>query len=78
MTGQTRVPGRVERPENRLNRVERILEQMAEREIHAEYRQNRTQAQLDALLKPGTVRKIESLFQEKRQPAMTVPLYEFA
>ena len=32
----------------------------------------------DALLKPGAVRRIESLLQEKRQPAMTVPLYEFA
>ena len=31
----------------------------------------------DALLQPGTVRKIESLLQEKRQPAQTVPLYEF-
>ena len=32
----------------------------------------------DALLKPDTVRKIESLLQEQGQPAMTVPLFEFA
>ena len=32
----------------------------------------------DALLEPGTVRRIESLLQEKCKPAMTVPLYEFA
>ena len=32
----------------------------------------------DALLEPGTVRRIERLLQEKRNPAMTVPLYEFA
>lgn len=31
----------------------------------------------DALLEPDTVRRIESLLDEKRQPAMTVPLYEF-
>ena len=49
MTGQTRKPGQVVQPENRLDRVERILEQLAERQIHAEKRQDRTQAQLDAL-----------------------------
>jgi len=32
----------------------------------------------DVLLKPDTVRRIESLLQEKHQPASTVPLYEFA
>ena len=32
----------------------------------------------DVLLKPATVRRIEDLLQEKRQPASTVPLYEFA
>ena len=32
----------------------------------------------DALLKPDTVRKIESLLQKQGQPAMTVPLFEFA
>ena len=32
----------------------------------------------DALLKPDTVRKIEGLLQEQGQPAMTVPLFEFA
>ncbi len=32
----------------------------------------------DALLKSDTVRKIESLLQEQGQPAMTVPLFEFA
>ena len=32
----------------------------------------------DTLLEPATVRRIEGLLQEKRQPAMTVPLYEFA
>ena len=31
----------------------------------------------DALLEPDTVRRIGSLLDEKRQPAMTVPLYEF-
>ena len=32
----------------------------------------------DVLLKPATVRRIEDLLQEKRQPESTVPLYEFA
>ena len=32
----------------------------------------------DALLKPDTVRKIESLLLEKGQPATTVPRIEFA
>ena len=32
----------------------------------------------DALLEPDTVRRIESLLDKKRKPAMTVPLYEFA
>ena len=32
----------------------------------------------DALLEPDTVRRIESLLDEKHKPAMTVPLYEFA
>ena len=32
----------------------------------------------DALLEPDTVRRIERLLDEKRKPAMTVPLYEFA
>ena len=31
----------------------------------------------DTLLRPGTVRRIEALLQEKHQPAGTVPLYEF-
>ncbi len=46
MTRQTSRAGRLD---NRLDRVERILEQLAERQIHAENRQDRTQAQLDAL-----------------------------
>ncbi len=32
----------------------------------------------DVLLKLDTVRRIETLLQEKHQPASTVPLYEFA
>ena len=32
----------------------------------------------DVLLKPDTVRRIQTLLQEKHQPASTVPLYEFA
>ena len=32
----------------------------------------------DTLLQPDTVRKIETLLQQKRQPATRVPLYEFA
>ena len=32
----------------------------------------------DTLLQPDTVRKIEALLQQKRQPARRVPLYEFA
>ena len=32
----------------------------------------------DALLNLDTVRRIESLLEEERQPATTVPLYEFA
>lgn len=32
----------------------------------------------DTLLHPGTVRKIETLLQQERQPAGRVPLYEFA
>ena len=31
----------------------------------------------DTLLKPETVRHIESLLQTKRQPTKTVPLYEY-
>ncbi len=31
----------------------------------------------DALLNLDTVRRIESLLEEERQPATTVPLYEF-
>ncbi len=31
----------------------------------------------DTLLKPETVRHIESLLQKTRQPARTVPLYEY-
>ena len=30
----------------------------------------------DVLMEPGTVRRIESLLQQRRQPASTVPLYE--
>ncbi len=32
----------------------------------------------DVLLRPDTVRRIESLLQKKCQPASTVPLYEFS
>ena len=32
----------------------------------------------DTLLQPDTVRKIEALLQQRRQPASRVPLYEFA
>ena len=32
----------------------------------------------DVLLRPGTIRRIEALLQEERQPVRTVPLYEFA
>lgn len=32
----------------------------------------------DVLLKPDTVRRIESLLQEGSQPASAAPLYEFA
>ena len=32
----------------------------------------------DVLLKPETVRRIESLLQDRHQPVRTVPLYEFA
>ena len=32
----------------------------------------------DALLNLDTVRRIERLLEEDRQPATTVPLYEFA
>lgn len=32
----------------------------------------------DTLLHPDTVRKIETLLNQKRQPASRVPLYEFA
>lgn len=32
----------------------------------------------DVLLRPNTVRRIESLLQDKHQPVSTVPLYEFA
>ena len=30
----------------------------------------------DVLMEPGTVRRIEALLQQRRQPASTVPLYE--
>ena len=32
----------------------------------------------DTLLHPDTVRKVETLLQQERQPAGKVPLYEFA
>lgn len=32
----------------------------------------------DVLLEPATVRRIEVLLQEERQPTRRVPLYEFA
>jgi len=32
----------------------------------------------DTLLHPDTVREVETLLQQKRQPARRVPLYEFA
>ena len=32
----------------------------------------------DTLLHPDTVRKVETLLQQERQPARRVPLYEFA
>ena len=32
----------------------------------------------DTLLNPDTVRRVETLLQQKRQPARRVPLYEFA
>ena len=32
----------------------------------------------DTLLHPDTVRKVESLIQQKGQPASSVPLYEYA
>lgn len=32
----------------------------------------------DTLLHPDTVRKVETLLQQERQPAGRVPLYEFA
>ena len=34
MARQTKSPNRVEQVENRLNRVERMLERLAERQIH--------------------------------------------
>lgn len=32
----------------------------------------------DVLLRPETVRRIETLLREKREPAARVPLYEYA
>ncbi len=32
----------------------------------------------DTLLHPDTVRKIEALLEEERQPASSAPVYEFA
>ena len=32
----------------------------------------------DVLMEPGTIRRIEALLQQRRQPASTVPLYELA
>lgn len=32
----------------------------------------------DTLLKPDTVRKLEALIKERRQPERFIPLYEFA
>ena len=49
MSRQTKQPNRTDRLENRMDRVERMLEQLAERQIHAENRQDRTQLQLDQL-----------------------------
>lgn len=48
MTRQTRKPNRVEQVENRLDRVERMLEQLAERQIHADNRLDRFEQALIA------------------------------
>ena len=41
ITRQTKQPNRVEQVENRLDRVERMLEQLTERQIHADNRLDR-------------------------------------
>ena len=41
MTRQTKRPNRTEQLENRMDRVERMLEQLAERQIHADNRMDR-------------------------------------
>ena len=48
MAGQTKSPNRVEQGENRLDRVERMLEQLAERQIHADNRLDRFEQALIA------------------------------
>ncbi len=48
MARQTKSPDRVEQVENRLDRVERMLEQLAERQIHAGNRLDRFEQALIA------------------------------
>ncbi|MCY3994403.1 MAG: hypothetical protein OXF50_24480 [Caldilineaceae bacterium] len=48
MTRQTKRPNRVEQVENPLDRVERMLEQLAERQIHADNRLDRFERALIA------------------------------
>ena len=48
MARQTKSPNRVEQVENRLDRVERMLEQLAERQIHADNRLDRFEQALIA------------------------------
>lgn len=48
MSTRKKTPNRVEQVENRLDRVERLLEQLAERQIHADNRLDRFEQALIA------------------------------
>ena len=63
MTRQTKNPNRVEQVENRLDRVERLLEQLAERQIHADNRLDRFEQALIASTQ-ATQKNIDQLSEQ--------------
>lgn len=65
MTMPRKKPNRVEQVENRLDRVERMLEQLTERQIHADNRLDRFEQALIASTQ-ATQKNIDQLSTEIR------------
>ncbi len=63
MTRQAKKPNRVEQVENRLDRVERLLEQLTERQIHADNRLDRFEQALIASTQ-ATQKNIDQLSEQ--------------